>query len=201
MKYTLMFLPILLLTACGGTTVGNPQITLQSSPYTAPALRFDPAARLLPDFALTAVTDLKFCITKLKLQGADGSYASQNGSNSIEAILGLIDHSNASGTVTWGTVTVPTALSLKQIDIELHVDAQNCSGANYSISYNGTTLTKDLEFHFEFATAADITGGDLVKLGLTNIVTALEQAKQAGKFTNELIGEYLTATLKGTASE
>ncbi|MCM2279182.1 MAG: hypothetical protein NDJ89_13985 [Oligoflexia bacterium] len=194
------------LSACGGeggTTIGNPVITIESASYANSAslsLPFDRWLGITPAFA-AAVTEFRFCVTKLRMTNSDGNPVTQNGSASIEAILGLIDVSGSGNPKRWGSFIAPVNFILKQLDVELHLDPENCSGANYSMRYNGAALTKDLEFHFSFSPAVSIAAGDTLILGLTPIATALEQAATDGKFNNEQIGEYLTTSTLGSGAK
>lgn len=189
---------ILSMMGCGGgTSVGNPLVTLESVPYGSSGGSLYQAFA----FSTATVTDFKFCVTKLKLTNANDEAVTQNGSASIEAILGLIDVSNPAVTTTWGDVSIPVGFSLKQLNIELHRDPERCGGADYSMRYNGSSLTKDLEFHFEFNPTVSVADGDTLKLGLSSIASALESAVQAGKFNDENIGEFLNINIKGTGSK
>lgn len=206
MKFRTLFLVLALASiaaGCGGTSVGNPQVTLESTSYGNTASLLERLERLLGiSHAFAApVSQFKFCVTKLKLTDSGGLPVSKDGASSIEAILGLIDVSNSATSTRWGTVSIPVDFSLKQMDVELHRDPERCSGASYSLSYNGVELTKDLEFRFEFNPVVTVNDGDVLKLGLTPIAAALEQASAAGKLNNEQIGEYLTSTTQGTGSE
>jgi hypothetical protein len=177
--------------------VGNPAVSIESAPYgNGTTARFSPAT---PFAALTAllvpVTEFKFCNTQFKV-------ISSSGSDLVEATLGLLNVSDASATTPWGDVPVADeSLSVQELRFELHVDPENCGGATYSVRYNGQELTKDLEFHFAFASPVPLSAGSTVSLGMTAIATALENASQAGMFDNENIASYLTTETKGTAEE
>ncbi|MCM2323746.1 MAG: hypothetical protein NDJ90_10850 [Oligoflexia bacterium] len=193
----------LFVSGCGGTSVGNPLIGIESTSYGNGASLFQVLERWLGIRTAFAapVSQFKFCVTKLKLTNSDGQPVTQGGAASIEAALGLIDISNAGVTTRWGEVSIPVDFNLRQLDIELHRDPEKCAGVDYSIYYNGSPLSRDLEFHFDFNPVVTVRAGDWLKLGLSNIAIALEQAAQAGAFTDERISEFLTADTKGTGTK
>jgi len=180
-----------------GTTIGNGLIKLDSTPYTNVRSFF---GHSIARFGWS-VSEFKFCVTKLKLVARGGSPVAYQGNPDIEVILGLIDVSNENATTTWGQVEAPVEFDLEEMRVEVHKDAERCSGADYSVIYNGTKLDKDLEFRFAFNPPIRLNAGDTLKLGLTNIAIAFQQAANAGQLTNELIGNYLTAETKGTGTE
>lgn len=121
---------------------------------------------------------------------------------SIETALGLIDVSNAAATTVWGELPVANEeVLVQELSFELHRDPEKCSGANYSIRFNGVELTKDLEFDFEFSPPVAVSAGNRIRLGLDAIAEALDQAQQAGQLNNEDIGNFLNETVNGTATE
>ena len=174
------------------TTNTTGGITIKSAAYTTTDVSIN----------TTPVADFKFCITKIQLKNSEGSYViEEGGSESIEAILGLIDVSTPSSAVTWGTITIPTGFTLGEMSLEVHTDAENCSGAEYSVSFNGTTITKDLEFKFTFNPAVEIVGNETLVLAIDQITAAFIAASEAGKLNNEFIGEYMTTAITGTGSK
>lgn len=186
-----------------GTTVGNPQtgdVNLKNKPYNnsgaAPASWF----AMTEAFPLAPVSEFKFCNTKLKLVSADGGLVGGDSGGSVEVTLGLIDVSDATADTFWGTVSIPVGFELAKLNVELHHDSEKCSGAPYSLRYNGTELTADLEFQFKFDPPVAVDSGDVLALGLTPIATAIENADQAGELTNELIQSYLE-NAAGTGEE
>ncbi len=181
----------------------NSSVTIQSGSYTndgsvvqGPLMKNLKNLLLIPSAFAAPVTDFKFCITKLKV------VSSVNGSpgNSQEAILGLVDVSNPNGVTDWGTIELADGSVVSEIHFELHRDPQNCSAAEYSTSYNGKTITKDLEFKFKFEPAISIRNGDTLTLGLSKIAKAMEDADVANKFNNTDIGQYMQANVIGTGS-
>jgi len=155
--------------------------------------------------AISAISAFKFCVTQIKLKAPDNSPIKVEGADAIEARLGLVDLSAAAAT-SWGSINVPTGFQLGELDVELHADAQACSGATYSVHFeNGTNtthdLTKDVEFRFRFNPAITIHGNDIVSLGLTNIVSALNAAADNNAFDDDHISSYLTPEIEGDGLE
>jgi len=169
-------------------------VTLQSAAFTPTALMDINAA--------TAVTDFQFCITKIQLTAEGGDpVADDTGATSIEAILGLVDVSDTSVPVDWGTLAaVPVGFNLSELMVEVHKDAENCDGAAFSLSYNGTALNQDIEFKFVFDPVVALDSGDTLALSMLNIQTAIQQADDAGELTDETINNYLE-TVSGEGSE
>ncbi|MCC7443122.1 MAG: hypothetical protein IT285_15930 [Bdellovibrionales bacterium] len=201
---------VLALVAGCGTTVGNPargDVTFKSSPYNnngmaridlfAAFREADPGG-LLPsglDAALGPVTEFKFCNTQIKITASIG------GVDAVESQLGLVDASNPDVETVWGTASAPVGLIADRMDLELHVDDERCSGVTYSVRYNGTELTEDLEFRFRFDPPILLEENDVVTLGLTAIASALEAADQAGKLNNTDIHEFLDESVEGTGED
>jgi hypothetical protein len=183
----------------GGTGSGNPAVRIVSQGYspTAAALRIPMLDWLMPSAtAASGVTSFQFCVTKLKLDAADGSPIEENGSSEFEARLGRIDLGDGSSEATWGEVGIPAGTDIKRIKIEIHKDPELCGGAAYSAIANGQALTKDLEFAFSFVTAKPLAQGDVVTLALTNLISKLSQALQAGQFDDQHISNYLDGTVE-----
>lgn len=176
------------------TTVSTGTVTLQSSAFTPTAL--------MDVNAVTAVTDFQFCITKIQLTAEGGTAVEdESGATSIEAILGLVDVSDPSVPVDWGTLAdVPVGFGLSELMVEVHKDAENCDGAGFSLSYNGTALNQDIEFKFIFDPAVALDSGDTLALSMLNIQTAIQEADDAAQLTDETINSYLE-NVAGEGSE
>ena len=179
----------------GGTGTGNPYsattdaVTIQSSAYD------EATSKLSQKFSSQkTVTDFKFCVTKIKVVTSDNLT-----SPSFSQTLGLIDLSDQNTTITWGTANIPTDITISEINIEIHQDAEVC-GVSYSTSYQGQTISKDLEFKFKFASPVHIEKGDTIELGIDKIAQAIESAKANGDFTDENIDSYMESIF-GEGSE
>lgn len=133
--------------------------------------------------------------------GTDPAGSDDNGMDSwsIERGLGLVDVSNSGAASTWGQLDVPVDFSLRELKVEVHRDPEVCEGADYSVLYEGTRLTSDLEFKFEFSPAVSLKAGDTITVGLDSIAAALASAAAAGKLDDDSVGEYLTTETKGEA--
>lgn len=200
-------LTITLFSGCGGTTGGNPvTATIVSGAYTndgsvakanIPFIKF--LNSILPiNIALAApVSELKFCITKMKtVTSVDGVAGS-----SREAILGLVDVSDSTISSNWGNINISDGESISELHFEIHQDAENCSGADYSLIYNGVKITKDLEFKFKFDPAITVEHGSTLQLNLNVIAQAIENASLASELTNEQISNYLQTNTIGTGDK
>lgn len=195
MKNKLMsFLLLISVIGCdGGTTTGNiGLILLKSVPYTASYAKIKKSEKVNS----MALSDFKFCITQIKLENEDGDSVG----GSIEARLGLIDVSNNTSSIEWGTVEVPVDFQLSKLTVEIHKDSETCSGADYSLSYKGTQLNQDIEFSFRFSPAISLDDSDVVTLGLTNIAAAIESAYDAGELDDAHITSYLES-IEGEGDE
>lgn len=182
----------------GGTGSGNPGVSIVSQAYapTSAALRLPGLDWLLPSAtAASGVTSFQFCVTKMKLEADDGSPIEENGSTEIEAKLGLINLGDGSAAVTWGKLQFPGSAAIKKIKIEVHHDPELC-GVGYSAVVNGMPLTRDLEFKFVFSSPQQLATGDTVTVALTNLVSAFEQALQAGELDDQHISNYLDGTVE-----
>ncbi len=181
------------LSACGNVrSTGGITVKSQGLSVVSSMEALNPLAGFNPDFSTSAVGDFKFCITQMKVvTGTAG--------DPTEAILGLIDLSSSAAT-DWGNIDIADGTSVAELDFELHTDPENCSAADYSMSYKNTQLTKDLEFKFVFSPAVTVATGDSLLLNLDAITTALESAYNNSSFTNELIGNYLETTTEGSGS-
>ncbi|MAE57394.1 MAG: hypothetical protein CME69_00855 [Halobacteriovorax sp.] len=193
-------------TSIGGTTGGNPATsTLVSRPYTNDGTVAMIKKEIFYFWSLfkaekavaAPVSTFRFCVTKLKVVSEVDGQAS----NSREAILGLIDVSDNTATTNWGNVELTDGETVSELQIELHRDPENCSGVNYSLLYNGSELTKDLEFKFRFDPAITAQNGDTLQLDLSVIAKAIEDASSAGQLNNEQISNFLQANTIGTGQK
>jgi len=174
----------------GSGTTGP--VTLRSVAITQSANRTGPLKAVVSDF--------QFCITQLRM--VDGSGTAQDGgsgSGAVQAILGLVDVSGGTA-VDWGTLDIPVGFQLSLLTLEVHKDPENCSAAEFSLSYNGTQLNQDLEFSFTFDPAITLGSNDVLGLSLDNIITVIEQAQTDGALTDEGITAYVEQ-MSGTGSE
>jgi len=167
------------------TTTGP--VTLSSKAITVPAANMSGA----PNLAVSGLTDFKFCITQIKMLDASGDTVQDStGASAMTAVLGLVDVS-AGSSIPWGTVTVPTGFLLGELAVEIHRDPENCSQAQYSLSYNGVQLQKDLEFKIKFSPAIQLDSNDLIGVNLDTLVTMFKDAYAAGALNDEGIGAYV----------
>ena len=187
------------LAGCGQTGV-----TLRSAAYGTTVaqstfLPFEWLDRMLFASAQAgAVTSFKLCVTKLKVEGEDGSEISNPNASgaddkAFDAPLGLVDLADGSSSVSWGNVSLPTGVALKRIKVEVHKDSSLC-GVEYSASVNGETIAKDLEFKFLFNNAKTLNAGDAVQISMTRVIDAFSAAVLANAFTDQDIGNYFDSS-------
>jgi hypothetical protein len=190
MKYLLAFL--VFLNACGGgTSTGNPyRGTVQSSAYTDPnntkgltALTGRSPSKTASGVAkrITPITgksgfDFKLCV---------GAVAFENSQNErFETYLddiGLIDLSDVTKTVTWGTVEAREAIEFDTVIISVVYDPELC-GEDYSLLYEGQELTVDFEFVFTSNELGQFSDREYFRLDVQKIAEAVEDATNSGDF-------------------
>jgi len=203
-----LLMSIFFVTGCGGTTGGNPSatITLQSAAYTnngavaqvkSPLIKLFETIFPIKDTIAAPVSSFKFCITKMKVVTTAGGLPG----TSKEAILGLVDVSDATKTTNWGNIQLTDGEIISEIHLEIHKDAQNCSGINYSLTYNNKSLSGDLEFKFKFSPAIKIQHGKTLQINLSAIAKAVEDSDVAGELDDAHIKNYLKNTTYGSGTE
>ncbi|MCC7443120.1 MAG: hypothetical protein IT285_15920 [Bdellovibrionales bacterium] len=185
---------------CGENPLSTGAVTLKSSAFAGggPA-RLDVALAepgSLPsspfDLAATAITDLSFCITQLKIEAPDGvSIEDDDGDELMEVTLGQVSAGDGTVPMTWGAADLPVGAEIEKIKVEVHHDPEKCGGAEYSVSLNGNALTKDVEMVFKFTPARTLAEGDTVVFDLGTLANAFVSALDAGQYTDELIGDYI----------
>ncbi len=205
----------LFFSACGGTGVGNPinssvptvtgtgSVSIASRGFNSTsALYFAPNFLVevpTQNTLAPSIASFKFCVTQLRLKNAAGSALGEESGSGMVSKLGLVDLSNGAQTVTWGKATLPIGAEIKKMNVEVHKDKDTCPGADYSASINGRTISKDLEFTFNFATAKSLKDGDVVTLALTALVTKLNDAVTAEQFDDENVSKYLDGSFEDSA--
>lgn len=187
----------------GGTGVGNPinggGVTLASKGYNAASASGGIPGFFIADaLAATSIYSFKFCVTQMKLAIEDGSSVTQNGSDALEAKLGLIDLGNGSQATTWGTVAIPSGVAIKRLKIVVHKDSDTC-GSNYSASINDQAITKDMEFKFALNNAKALKAGDAITLSVATLVNKLSQAYLGNHLNDQDIGGYLDGSFEDQA--
>lgn len=164
------------------TSTGS--VTLKSDAYSTSA---KPTADSQAKYAGT-VTDFQFCITKIQMTNSGGTDV---GVGSIEAVLGLVDVSDSTVPTEWGVLEIPVDFTLSELTVEVHRDPENCSQADYSLSYNGNQLLQDLEFKFTFNPAISLNDNDVLSLAMSNIATTFQTAADAGTLNDENITSFI----------
>ena len=211
LSFAALGLSILALSGCG-TTVGNgatASVTVASKAYnstTADLFRWSPLRLLnwlVQDAFAGTITSFKFCVTKFRLDASDDSTIGGPGSSdgSFTQRLGLIDLGHGTTDITWGNADLPVTTAVRRFRIELHKDKDTCSGADYSVSVNGQTIQKDLEFKFIYATPKLLQNGTSVRFSMAKLTQAFAQAVLAGAFNDSDIGQYFDASDPAKSAE
>lgn len=134
--------------------------------------------------AAVSATDFSFCVKRVRLEGEDDEPVLSDDEDSnvaedhgyIQFTPGLITVSD-NAAVNWGTVSLPVDFKLKRIKIKVQKSPANCSGANYSVKFNGVESTEDIEFRWRFEPALDLDGAtSALDLSLSGVVSALRNA-------------------------
>ena len=171
------------LLACGGTSVGNPQVTVRSNPLAGPNAAslgghsFNLASLsegLASAFfgignawaAVSSFSKLEICFDTMTFDRTDGTTEVQNGSSNIVLNPGLMSFSPTStGYMAIGSLNLTPGSLLKDVKLTVAVNPTVCNGAGYSVRFNSGVgadidLTQNLAFRFDFPTSGDqVTGG------------------------------------------
>lgn len=186
-NYRLLLLGVLFLTACGK------EAALKIS---SPSFATTGATALLGFLAThsTQVTEFKFCVKRVKLQGEDDSPIRKDGEkgengednpDDIRFAPGLIDISDGKAR-DWGTLEIPTAFKLKRIQIKVRKDKELC-GVNYSVKFNDTIASENFEIKWRFNPPIDLASNiEVLELSFKNLVASLRQAADDGRLNNQL---------------
>ncbi|MGK5085169.1 hypothetical protein WDW37_17920 [Bdellovibrionota bacterium FG-1] len=195
----------------GGTGTGNPSdIVLASRAYNTPLAagrRQPPFFNLLELLALpksafataSPITSLQLCLEKMKLEADDGSAIQKDGSDLMQLTIGMVDLGDGTRAATWGKAGLPTGVAIKHLKVVVHKNPAVCGGAQYSMSINGQTVTKDLELQFAYAAVKPLAPGDTITFSLATLVTKLTQAYGAGQFSDAYISDYLDGSFEDGA--
>ncbi len=195
----------------GGTGTGNPSrqdITLASRAYnstTALHLKTPLLLDLLPSLvpnALAAsptITSLWLCLEKIELKAEDDSPILGEGGSLPELKIGMVALGDGTSAVTWGQATLPLGAAIKRLKVVVHKSPELCGGAEYSMSVNGQTITKDIELKFAYASPKPLAAGDTITFSLATLVSKLTQAYLAGQFSDQYISAYLDGSFEDDA--
>ncbi len=184
-------------------TVAAGPVSLQSRAFQASSasmLDLKTAISVSQPVLAVPITSFSFCVTQLKIESDGGTAIQKDGKDAIEAKIGLVSTGEGSSATNWGQVDIPTGSAVKKIKIEVHKDAELC-GVDYSVKLNDTSLAKDVEFTFTFATAKDVTESGVVTLDLGSLLTAFSEALSAGQFNDEQISHYLEQVGEGECTD
>ena len=153
---------------CGGTSTGNPVISIQTKSYTAfntaPFLNF-----FIPS-AYAAFSGGKICIRRLRFKADSGSAAT---GGDIEFQPGEINLS-ASGGTDLGKVTISPG-TYKRVEFDLTTDGAGCT-SGHSVTFSNSSgvyySTDGMTIKFDGVFTAK-SGSQVLALGFQGIVNAL----------------------------
>jgi len=184
----LLITPVIL-TSCGGTTTGNPVVTLKVAPYSP---SFASWFNLITP-AHAAVSDLKLCFKRLRFKPTyDGQSDGTSGdSTNFDFEIGEVTLSSAGNTL--GSITLPAG-TYRRIEFDLHDQcgksvqvANTQSGSPFStndtitIKFEGTFAAEGSEQTLSLQFQSMVTALDTVTSD-GGIKTALENASVKGSF-------------------
>lgn len=155
------------LVGCGS---GNGDVTISSGAFGQSAALMGKSVSAVTA-AAASITEFKFCVNTVRLENESGDAEKVNGNSDIVFHPGLIDISSGQQK-NWGTVSVATGVKISRLKIKVHKDKSLC-GVDYSIRVNGNETDQDVEFKWKFNPAVELSGGQTVELGMTDVVTAL----------------------------
>lgn len=147
----------------------------------------------------SVITSFQLCLEKMELDAEDGSAIENAGAPETKLSIGMVDLGDGTHTAIWGTAALPTGVAVKRLKVVIHKSPEVCGGAEYSMSINGQTVTKDLELKFYYPAAKALTQGDTITFSLATLVGRLTQAYQASHFNDENISNYLDGTFEDEA--
>jgi hypothetical protein len=182
---------VLLLSGCG-TTTGNALVQSDSFNTTGSTfLRL--GQQLLAVSAITNVSTLRFCVTKIQLQDDNDTFKKKDNDSEISFSPGLIDLSSGAA-MDWGHPDIPVDFTLKRIYVVVRKDPVLCTGTNYAFKFNGYSTESSITMKWRLNPPVDITNDDIFTLSLSQIVAALRNAADANTLSNNNLKNTVEST-------
>ena len=183
----LMLFFLTLATGCGGTTTGNPVVTLKAAPYSSFAGSFLPKwfpSLITPAYA--SVSSLTLCFKRLRFKAAyDGeSNGDSTSSTNFDFDPGEVSLSPSGNTL--GQITLPAG-TYRRIEFDLD-DHCSSSKSVQLTNTSGSISTRDgmtIKFEGTFVAAGDAQD---LSLQFQNLVTALDSVTQGSSIKPALEG-------------
>jgi hypothetical protein len=153
--------------SCGGTTTGNPVVTLKAAPYGTMASSW--FSLITPAYA--AVSDLKLCFKRLRFKtDFDGeSNGDTADSENFDFDLGEVTLSPAGSTL--GSVSVPKG-TYRRIEFELDDSCASGQSVQYN---NGSPRQTNDRINIKFEGVFEAQGDELtLSLEFDSIITTLD---------------------------
>jgi hypothetical protein len=158
------------LSSCGGTTTGNPVVTLKVAPYSPSFASW--FSLITPAHA--AVSDLKLCFKRLRFKPSyDGQSDGDSGdSTNFDFEIGEVTLSSAGSTL--GSITLPAG-TYRRIEFDLHDQCTSGKSVQVTNSQSGspfsTNNTITIKFEGTFAAAGS---EQTLTLQFQSLVSALD---------------------------
>jgi len=146
----------------------------------------------------TPITEFKLCVERIRLEDAQGkphlhedaAKKSEDDASTgeIKFTPGLIDLSDGTAK-NWGMVDIPVGFALSRLTIKARKDQALC-GVDYSVDFNGTTSTEDIEFKWKFDPPVVLNGStDALQLSLATVTDKLRGDADRNTLGSDLKGE------------
>ncbi len=176
MKYkALICMFLALATGCGGTTTGNPVVTLKSASYSRVAGSFLPSwfpTLITPAYA--SVSSLTLCFKRLRFKTtySGGTNGDTTDSTNFDFNPGEVSLSPSGNTL--GQINLPAG-TYRRIEFKLSKDCTSGLSVQFTNSQSNQTFStgEDIEIKFEGTFEAAGEAQDL-SLQFQNLVTALD---------------------------
>src|SRR4051812_47028286 len=185
----LLSVALLTQTGCGGTTIGNPEVSIQFTSYTA----FNVMDWLVPS-AYATLSNGKICVRRLRFKTDINSTEAEDGIDFQPGEISL----NATGSGVIGTVTVPSGV-YRRVEFDLTNNGAGCT-SGHSVSFtnsNGTYTSTDnttIKFEGTFDASA---AHETLSLGLQGIINALNTINGPSGNNATIASTLQNASVKG----
>jgi len=170
-EMALGLLLLLMLVGCGKTvTVGNSAMTMATG---------------FVSFSVDPIQELKFCVARIRLENEEEKTAAESTaveeSSYTQFAPGLIDVTSGAAQ-DWGSLALPEKSQVVRLKIKVKKDESLC-GTSYSLSFNGLSTPRDIEFRWKFDPPIDVSEATkALRVSFDEIVSTL----QASAMSDEL---------------
>lgn len=171
-----------LLASCGGTTTGNPVVTLKVAPYSPSFASW--FSLITPAYA--AVSDLKLCFKRLRFKPTyDGQSDGDSGdSTNFDFEIGEITLSSAGSTL--GSITLPAG-TYRRIEFDLHDQCASGKSVQVANSQAGSPFSTNSSITIKFEGTFAAEGSEqTLSLQFQSLVSALNTVTSDGLIKSSL---------------